>query len=126
MLSSLRASLIRPAAPRRRPAASRPRRLILESLEDRWAPAVVTWTGAASNSLGPTLATWAGGVVPADADQVVFPAGAGHQSNVNDLVNLSLHSIWFQGGGYRVDGNPVAVSGLTGVVNVAGSNTVAL
>src|SRR5262249_32364416 len=63
---------------------------------------------------------------PGNADQVVFPAGASHQSNVNDLVNLSLQSITFGGDGYRIGGNPLAVTDVIGVMNLAGSNTVAL
>src|SRR5262249_47558031 len=52
MLSSLRALLTRPAAPRRRPAARPRRRPLLEALEERLAPAVQLTYGGPGSVLG--------------------------------------------------------------------------
>src|SRR5687768_1370620 len=48
-------------------------RLSLERLEDRWAPAVRTWTGGGLNDLWSNPANWDGGV-PAGGDDAVIPA----------------------------------------------------
>src|SRR5262245_15918066 len=87
-----------PTTRRNRGRASR-YRPCLEALEDRCTPATFTWTGAASN-LWSDPGNWAGGAVPVSSGpsnqpgtDLVFPAGAGHLSNVNDLVQLTVDNL---------------------------------
>src|SRR5262249_13749014 len=105
----------------------------LEALEDRCTPATFTWTGAASN-LWSDPGNWAGGAVPVSSGpsnqpgtDLVFPAGAGHLSNGNDLDQLTVDNLSIQGDGYRLAGNGLTFhTDLGGVSNAAGNNTVAL
>ncbi len=54
------------------------------------------------------------GEVPQAGDDLVFPAGAMHPDNVNDIpsgdVPLAIHSITFSGTGYTLRGNALAVT----------------
>src|SRR5262249_38632387 len=98
----------RPLAARRRaphvgrfskPSSFRPRP---EVLEDRTAPATVTWSG-----LGPTpnwseASNWVGSVAPVGGDDLVFPAVALQKTNFNNLAGpggtpFPVHSLTFSG-----------------------------
>ncbi|HJT77852.1 MAG TPA: autotransporter-associated beta strand repeat-containing protein, partial [Gemmataceae bacterium] len=98
---------------------ARPR---LEALEDRLAPATLTWTGALDNlwgsSLGSgpnTLTNWTSSdsrpvAIPQAGDDLVFPAGAANLANNNDISSLSVQSITFQGAGYTLGGNALTLT----------------
>src|SRR5262245_42822264 len=76
---------------KRRPAFVKP---WAEVLEDRTAPAVVTWDGGGGNFDWSTPANWSGDVLPGAGDDVVIDFGAidstltfaGGNSTVNSLT----------------------------------------
>src|SRR5262249_49360527 len=89
------------------------RRVRLEQLEDRLAPATFQWSGAGANSNWSTGANWVGGVAPsptafADLDFPTLPAGRITSTN-NDLLNASFRSITFSGPNYTLAGNPITL-----------------
>src|SRR5437868_5228570 len=79
----------------------------LEALEDRLAPATLTWTGAVSN-LWSNPSNWSGGAPRVDTiEDLIFPAGASNLTNVNDIgaPGLLLQTITYTGSGYTTTGN---------------------
>ena len=88
------------------------RRLQLEWLERRLAPATHTWTGAAS-TLWSNAANWTGGSPAGDADaMLVFPAGAANLVNSNDITGLTITSISFTGSdNYTISGIGITLNG---------------
>ena len=73
------------------------------------------WTGAISN-LWSVSGNWSGAVAPADGDALTFPLGSANMSTVNDLANLDLASLTFEGPSYQVGGNALTLSaGLNGM-----------
>src|SRR5687768_808996 len=72
----------RPQAPATRQAMTRSPiarsrrrfRPLFDALEDRFAPALITWSGGGVNDLWSNGANWAGGAAPADGDDVIIPA----------------------------------------------------
>ena len=78
-----------------------------------------SWTGAASD-LWSNAGNWIGGV-PGTGDVILFPSGAQHLTNTNDLaVGTVFGSLVFNGGGYTVSGNAIGLSG--GISGNSGSN----
>src|SRR2546423_1197126 len=80
--------------------------------------ATKTWTGTNSGNWN-DASNWTGGV-PGTGDDLVFPSGAGNvASGNNDLAaGISFQSITFNGDGYVIGGNSLAIT--TAVVsNVA-------
>jgi hypothetical protein len=102
-----------------------------ECLEIRLALSTDTWTGAidanwSTNSSGTT--NWSGSV-PVNGDALIFPAGAAHLTNVDDIANLTVGSVTFSGatGGYNLGGtNPLTISSGATASNTAGTNTINL
>src|SRR5205809_3574298 len=83
-----RASKAASSPSRKRPAFSPVR---LEFLEDRTAPATLTWTGAAGNNWN-NAGNWTGGGVPSAANNVLnFTAGASvaKYTSTNDIAGLT-------------------------------------
>jgi autotransporter-associated beta strand protein len=79
-----------------------------------------TWTGAASN-LWSNPGNWSGGA-PISGDALLFPSGASHLVNVNDLpAGLSIDSISFTGSNYSISGNSIDLA--NGLTDNAGLNT---
>jgi autotransporter-associated beta strand protein len=118
------------------PAARKPRpanRLLLESLEERLAPATDVWTGLGGNTNWGTAANWSAGV-PVNGADLVFPSlSKGSLRSTNNLTAASFNSITFSGSGYTLSGNAITLggstAGATGQINVnAGvtNDTVAL
>src|SRR5262249_26579917 len=74
------------AARRSRPSRSRPR---LEALEERIAPAIISW-GNASGGDWDTGANWQGGVKPGPADDAVINIAVAnpitHSQNITDSI----------------------------------------
>lgn len=69
-------------------------------------------------------ANWVGGVVPADGDDLVFPAAIAQTAVSNDLpVERTFNLVSFTGTGYALSGN--AFNLLAGVNNAGASNTFA-
>ncbi len=91
--------------------ALQPRRRVslwIEPLEDRLAPAVITWTGQGSDFWSDSQ-NWSGGPLVDNPDaELVFPAG-GRLTSTNDLSNLTLKSIRFDTSGYLVTGQPATL-----------------
>src|SRR5438128_8056158 len=84
------------------------RRLLLESLENRLAPATHTWSGAGINNNWSLDSNWSGGSPGTDQNPVlVFPAGAAQLASINDLNSLAVQSITFSGNDYLISGNPI-------------------
>src|SRR6266404_3110134 len=111
---------------RRRQASARAkpyRRLRLEPLEDRLAPATHTWTGAA-NSLWSNNANWVGGSPMGDpnADLVFPPNSQNELTCTNDISGLTIRSITFSGDSYQISGTGIALNaGITVAVGVSQS-----
>jgi autotransporter-associated beta strand protein len=122
--------------PARRRGAPRPRsfRPLLEALEERAVPTIVTWGGNAFfNGDWTNGANWIGGQAPKPGDDLVFPNGGGRLSTgTNDFTaGTNFHSITFTGSGYVLNGNRILLGSVSatnagGVTNSAGSNTIAL
>lgn len=94
-----------------------------ESLEDRLALSIDTWTGVlganwSTNISGVT--NWSG-AVPVNGDSLIFPSGASNPTNNDDIANLSVSSVTFNGssGGYNLGGSDA----LTITTGVTDSNT---
>jgi autotransporter-associated beta strand protein len=130
------ASATRQAAAKRRPRARfRPH---LEPLEDRLAPATLTWTGAAGNFLWSDPRNWAEGTTPYDYNNVydlIFPLNPqpGHYGglSVHDDPDLPfqrhrplISSITFLGPDYIIAGGDLTFVG-NGVIasRTFGTNT---
>jgi autotransporter-associated beta strand protein len=91
----------------RPPALARP---LLESLEDRLAPATLTWTGAASANWSDP-ANWLEGTTPyatPEADNLVFPRTAARRVSNHDGPAKQIKSITFQDAGYTLMGGDLS------------------
>src|SRR5437763_6782354 len=83
------------------------RKLHLETLETRLAPAIRTWTGTISN-LWSDQGNWQNNKAPNSGDDLIFPANTQHQNTFNDFAdNTNFHSITFSGGGYSISGHGI-------------------
>ncbi len=60
----------------------------LDELEDRTAPAVVTWDGGGSNLLWTTVANWSGNALPTANDEAVISSAAGTVVLTSGAVNV--------------------------------------
>ncbi len=78
-----------------------------------YAAVTYSWTGT-SDALWSNLDNWDPVGVPASGDSVVFPFGVSNLVTTNDLPGLTLNRVVFNGGGYTVDGNGIAVTGSVG------------
>src|SRR5215471_13358268 len=74
-------------------------RLCLESLEDRLAPATLTWDGGGANDNWTTAANWVGDVAPNPGDDLVFAGTVRLTPNNNFPTNTPFHSLAFSAGG---------------------------
>jgi autotransporter-associated beta strand protein len=130
-------SVLRPQVkPIRRPS----RRLDLEQLETRLAPAQFVWNGGAGDGNWASPANWAGGIAPSandpGPDDLVFPAASGPTLLKNNVPGtLHVNSITFSATGYTLTsavGSTGAIvlgttsgntNGLTGQVNIGFGET---
>jgi hypothetical protein len=72
--------------------------------------ATVTWSATPTNGNWSVGANWAGGTPPNPGDDLVFPATSTIQSTTNDLASgIAINSITFDGHGYRLAGNAIAL-----------------
>ena len=81
-----------------------------------------TWDGSATGNWG-DAANWVGGVAPVDGDSLVFPFTASNKATTNNILDLSLASIRFDGSNYSVRGAAVGLSSIQ-AGNHAGVNNV--
>ncbi len=103
------------------------RRLGLESLESRLAPAGVThvWTGAGGTSLWSNAANWTNGV-PTTNDNLIFGTGAAQLTNSNNLSSLVVNTITFAGSNYTLNGNKILLGANLAVASGATGNVIGL
>jgi autotransporter-associated beta strand protein len=124
----------RVAAPRQRPTEARrrsSRRLLLEALEDRLAPATHTWTGAVSSNWSDAN-NWIGGSPYTDHSSpiaVVFPATGvvRFTSTVDNTLFQDVDSLTFNQSGFTINGASLIFNGNTTITanNTSGANTIA-
>jgi autotransporter-associated beta strand protein len=97
--------------------------LLLEPLEDRLAPAIVTWDGGGADDNWTTAANWVGDVAPGPGDDLIFTGAVRLTPNNNFAPNTPFRSITFNADNFTVRGNPI-VLGTTGggVSNNTGAN----
>jgi len=90
------------------------RRLQMEQLETRLAPATYTWDGGGgnSNTRWSDAANWSTNVAPSGSavslDNLVFPTGVSGNS-MNDLVGATFNSITISGSNYTLGGNALTL-----------------
>ncbi len=101
--------------PRRRPirnaARRNPRRdgtrLLLELLEDRFAPAAHTWTGGGADGLWSNAANWDTALTATEGTTenvtLLFPSGITNKSMTQDISGLIVDQMQFQADGYSVN-----------------------
>lgn len=102
-------------------ARRKPRfRLELDALEDRFAPATLTWTGAVNN-LWSNPANWLNESnnpqAPAAGDDLIFPTGPSTLTLFNDLaIGTAIRSLTFTGAGanYNLGGNALTLGDASG------------
>ncbi len=98
-------------------------KLNLERLEDRLAPAVMTWTGGGTDGNWSTAANW-GGTAPSPGDILVFPSGVANVITNNDYAaGTAFGGIQVSGDGYTLAGDAVTLGG--GGLSVSGGGTTA-
>src|SRR5262249_907316 len=80
-----------PRRPPRRPTGPR-----LEGLEDRLAPAAVSWDGGGADTRWANALNWSNNLVPTAADDVTINAGAGvtvlHDTGTDTVNSLQCQS----------------------------------
>lgn len=85
-----------------------------------------TWKGTTSTSWG-TATNWNEGVIPANGDDLVFPAsGASNKSTSNNISSLSVNSITFDGSGFTLATNSITLAGDITDNVASGGNTISL
>src|SRR5262249_7612311 len=105
------------------------KRLQLEPLESRLAPATFTWNGAGADARFSTGANWVGGVAPtgsaASFDDLVFSASAVRKVATNNLNGATFKSFTISGSNYQIGGNAITLGAPPGgaVIIVAAGAT---
>jgi autotransporter-associated beta strand protein len=85
------------------------RRLQLQRLEVRLAPAI--WDGGGADANWTTNANWVGDLAPQPGAELEFPAGAARLATFNDFAaGTTFQSIAIRGGGYLLAGKEVSLS----------------
>ncbi|WP_074307747.1 beta strand repeat-containing protein [Singulisphaera sp. GP187] len=88
------------------------------------APATSIWNGAV-DGLWSTAGNW--DTPPTAGSDLVFPNGAGHLANTNDLaVGTSFASFTVSGGGYAIGGAAINLAGLLDASHTSGTDTINL
>jgi autotransporter-associated beta strand protein len=124
--NALHASATRQAAAkRRRRARVGPR---LELLEDRLAPAILTWTGQVS-ALWSDAGNWAEGTTPYNTiedDRLIFPRTGARRESFHDGTPTEISDIFFQDSGYTIQGGDLTLTGLASIFDdtPGGTNTI--
>jgi fibronectin-binding autotransporter adhesin len=86
------------------------------------------WTGDAFNNTWSEEDNWSPSGPPQDGDTLIFGNLASQKSNRNDLSNLRVQSIVFNGssGGYTLNGNPILLNSDITAAHTSGNNSVRL
>ena len=71
--------------------------------------ATKTWSATPVSGAWSNPANWDGGVAPVNGDDLVFPANSTIKATTNDLNNLAVNSITFNGNGYTIAGLPIVL-----------------
>lgn len=96
--------------------------LLMSSMAAPLTAATRTWTGTA-NANWTVSSNW-GGTAPVAGDDLVFPAGAANEDNVNDFpAGTAFHSLTFTGDNYSLGGSRV-VLGAGGINTTGGTNRI--
>src|SRR5262249_25902091 len=106
-----------------RNAAKRPRRgfrPLLETLEDRLAPAIRTWTGAGANDLWSNAANWNTGVPLANDDVRIPDVGAASAEVLFDGTATAVAVNSLTSDGTTPVGEPLRITGSTLTLNGLG------
>lgn len=117
-------SVKRSTSPRRssiRRGTKSPSRPSLEGLEDRLAPATLTWTGLGGTGLWATPTNWNLNRAPVTGDDLVFgsAATAVNRAATNNLASsVSFRSITVSAGGYTLASVATTTTTLTGSLTV--------
>lgn len=88
------------------------------------AQTTVVWSGEGANNLwstGSAGGNWNGGAVPVNGDSLQFGLTDSNvawlqRTNVNDLADLELGRITFNGGGWNISGNAITLTNNTPIV----------
>src|SRR5262245_524603 len=103
--------------PRGKTYERRPRRLSLEQLETRLAPATFIWSGAGPGNKWSTGSNWVGGVAPsgsaATLDDLVFDGRTNQRTAVNDLTGATFNSITISASNYLLQPTAPGANGIT-------------
>jgi autotransporter-associated beta strand protein len=84
------------------------------------------WDGEGGNNLWSTPQNWAGNVAPQEGDDLQFPGGASQLIVVNDFPGgTTFNSLRFTGGGYRLEGAPLALTAGIAATHNSGANELA-
>ncbi|MCS7317638.1 MAG: hypothetical protein NZZ41_04920 [Candidatus Dojkabacteria bacterium] len=87
-------------------------------------PDTCTWTGDIDSNWS-NGGNWTGcdnGSVPENGDTLVFPTSATNTILNNDIVGLTLSSIYFNGNNYTLSGNDIVIDGSSGFLMFVGNN----
>lgn len=89
------------------------------------------WNGGGTDNYWTTPANWVGSTAPAASGDSLEFGGTAGQNNTNDFLSLDLsnggtpnRAIYFDAGGWVLNGNPVSLSGAIG--NAGGDNVINL
>lgn len=84
------------------------------------------WTGEAWNANWSEPGNWSPEGVPQPADTLIFGNLGSQKNNNNDIPNIRVFSILFNGssGGYSLNGQPILVEGDVTAMHTSGYNTV--
>ncbi|MFO0880153.1 MAG: autotransporter-associated beta strand repeat-containing protein [Gemmataceae bacterium] len=92
---------------------TRSRRLSVEDLEIRLAPATRIWDGGGTTPNWGEAANWQGDALPQNGDDLLFPSGVAKTDTFNNIANSTYNLISFSGSGYRLAGLEITL-GSTG------------
>jgi autotransporter-associated beta strand protein len=90
---------------------------------------VLNWTGLAGIPFGlipywSNPLNWSPQAVPTTGDTLIFPASALDNFPINDIWNLALNVIVFEGGGYNITGHPFTLETRIDATNSPGAANV--
>jgi autotransporter-associated beta strand protein len=117
----------RAPSPRKAPRTGRPFCPLLEALEDRLAPAVLTWDGGGGDNNWTTAANWVGNVAPTAGDDLAFAGNVQLTSNNSFAAGTAFSSITFKNGGFDLTGNAVTLTSAgasKGITSSGGANAI--